>query len=143
MEDQWKTHKVKKGETLKGVSTKYGVSSSDIKKWNKLKSSSLKIGQNLKVKVKVKKTITIPKVTEPADSTSTNTPKVIPPAEVPKPTPPKPATPEYVYYTVKSGDSLSGIASKNRVSVDSIVKLNKGLTPNKIQIGQKIKIKKK
>ena len=142
-EDQWKTHKVKKGETLKGVSTKYGVSSSDIKKWNKLKSSALKIGQNLKVKVKVKKTITIPKVTEPADSTSTNTPKVIPPAEAPKPTPPKPATPEYVYYTVKSGDSLSGIASKNRVSVDSIVKLNKGLTPNKIQIGQKIKIKKK
>jgi membrane-bound lytic murein transglycosylase D len=144
-EDQWKTHKVKKGETLKGVSTKYGVSSSDIKKWNKLKSSALKIGQNLKVKVKVKKTITIPKVTEPADSTSTNTPKVTPPAEAPKPTPPKPATPkeEYVYYTVKSGDSLSGIASKNKVSVDSIVKLNKGLTPNKIQIGQKIKIKKK
>jgi LysM repeat protein len=101
----------------------------------------LKIGQNLKVKVKVKKTITIPKVTEPTDTTST--PKVIPPAAAPKPTPPKPATPEYVYYTVKSGDSLSGIASKNKVSVDSIVKLNKGLTPNKIQIGQKIKIKKK
>jgi len=140
-EDQWKTHKVKKGETLKGVSTKYGVTSSDIKKWNKMKSSTLKIGQNLKVKVKVKKTITIPKVTEPTDTTST--PKVIPPAAAPKPTPPKPATPEYVYYTVKSGDSLSGIASKNKVSVDSIVKLNKGLTPNKIQIGQKIKIKKK
>ena len=144
-EDQWKTHKVKKGETLKSVSTKYGVTSSDIKKWNKLKSSSLKIGQNLKVKVKVKKTITIPKVTEPADTTSTATPKVIPPVTDPKPTPPKP-TPskeEYVYYTVKSGDSLSSIASKNKVSVDSIVKLNKGLAPNKIQIGQKIKIKKK
>jgi membrane-bound lytic murein transglycosylase D len=144
-EDQWKTHKVKKGETLKSVSTKYGVTSSDIKKWNKLKSSSLKIGQNLKVKVKVKKTITIPKVTEPADTTSTATPKVIPPVTDQKPTPPKP-TPskeEYVYYTVKSGDSLSSIASKNKVSVDSIVKLNKGLAPNKIQIGQKIKIKKK
>jgi N-acetylmuramoyl-L-alanine amidase len=63
----------------------------------------------------------------------------------PKPAAPKPATPkeEYVYYTVKSGDSLSSIASKNRVTVDSILKLNKGLTPNKIQIGQKIKIKKK
>jgi LysM repeat protein len=145
-EDQWKTHKVKKGETLKSVSTKYGVTSSDIKKWNKLKSSTLKIGQNLKVKVKVKKTITIPKVTEPADTTST-TPKVTPTVEEPKatPTPPKPAAPkeEYVYYTVKSGDSLSSIASKNRVSVDSIVKLNKGLNPNKIQVGQKIKIKKK
>jgi LysM repeat protein len=145
-EDQWKTHKVKKGETLKSVSSKYGVTSSDIKKWNKLKSSTLKVGQNLKVKVKVKKTITIPKVTEPADTTST-TPKVSPPADEPKatPTPPKPVAPkeEYVYYTVKSGDSLSSIASKNHVSVDSIVKLNKGLSPNKIQVGQKIKIKKK
>lgn len=144
-EDQWKTHKVKKGETLKSVSSKYGVTSSDIKKWNKLKTSTLKIGQNLKVKVKVKKTITIPKVTEATDTTSTTTPKVTPPANTPKPTPPKPPAPkeEYVYYTVKSGDSLSSIASKNRVSVDSIVKLNKGLSPNKIQIGQKIKIKKK
>ena len=144
-EDQWKTHKVKKGETLKGVSSKYGVTSSDIKKWNKLKASSLKAGQNLKVKVKVKKTITIPKVTEPADTTTSSTPKVTPPVEAPKPTPPKPAAPkeDFVYYTVKPGDSLSGIASKNRVSLDSIMKLNKGLSPNKIKTGQKIKIKKK
>lgn len=143
-EDQWKSHKVKKGETLKGVAGKYGVSSSDVKKWNKLKTSALKAGQNLKIKVKVKKTITIPKVTEPTDSTAVK-PKVTPQVETPKPPAPKPAAPreEYVYYTVKSGDSLSGIAAKNKVSVDSIVKLNKGLIPNKIQIGQKIKIKKK
>jgi|GEM_PF-5013326 len=63
-EDQWKTHKVKKGETLKVVARKYAVSSSDITKWNKLKSSSLKAGQSLKIKVKVKKTITIPEVIE-------------------------------------------------------------------------------
>jgi LysM repeat protein len=138
---------VKKGETLKGVASKYGVSSSDVKKWNKLKSSSLKAGQSLKIKVKVKKTITIPKVTEDSEPEKKPEPKV---EETPtKPTPPKPTPPkaepkeEFVYYTVKSGDSLSSIASKHKVSVDSIVKLNKGITPNKIKSVQKLKIKKK
>ena len=156
-EDQWKTHKVKKGETLKGVASKYGVSSSDVKKWNKLKSSSLKAGQSLKVKVKVKKTITIPKVTEESEPEKKPEPKVegktekttppkstAPKVTTPKADPPKAAPKEeFVYYTVKAGDSLSSIASKHKVSVDSIIKLNKGITPNKIKTGQKLKIKKK
>ncbi len=147
-EDQWKTHKVKKGETLKGVAGKYGVSSSDIKKWNKLKSSALKAGQSLKVKIKVKKTITIPKVTEESEPEKKTEPKVeVKPAKAtpPKAAPPKAAAPkeDFIYYTVKAGDSLSSIASKHKVSVDAIVKLNKGITPNKIKTGQKLKIKKK
>jgi LysM repeat protein len=50
---------------------------------------------------------------------------------------------EYVYHTVKSGETLSKIANTHKVSVDSIVKLNKGLNPNKLMVGQKIKVKKK
>jgi LysM repeat protein len=121
-----------------------------VKKWNKLKTSTLKAGQSLKIKVKVKKTIAIPKVTEPAEPENKSEPKETsveaPPA---KSTPPKTETPkttpkeEFVYYTVKSGDSLSTIASKHKVSVDAIIKLNKGITPNKIKTGQKLKIKKK
>ena len=149
-EDQWKTHKVKKGETLKSVASKYGVSSSDIKKWNKLNSSTVKSGQSLKIKTKVKKTITVPKVEETPEPEKSEEPKD-PKVEVTptKTTPPKTETPkttpkeEYIYYTVKSGESLSTIANKNKVSVDSIVKLNKGINPNKILIGQKLKIKKK
>ena len=148
-EDQWKTHKVKKGETLKSVAGKYGVSSSDVKKWNKLKTSTLKAGQSLKIKIKVKKTITIPKVTEPAEPENKSEPKEPKVEETPTKTTPRAETPkttpkeEFVYYTVKSGDSLSSIASKHKVSVDSIIKLNKGITPNKIKSGQKLKIKKK
>ena len=147
-EDQWKTHKVKKGETLKGVAGKYGVSSSDIKKWNKLKSSALKAGQSLKVKIKVKKTITIPKVTEEGEPEKKTEPKVeVKPVKAtpPKAAPPKAAAPkeDFVYYTVKAGASLSSIASNHTVSVDAIVKLNKGITPNKIKTGQKLKIKMK
>lgn len=46
------THKVKKGESLSRIATKYGVSVNDIKKANKLKSNDLKIGQKLKIPAK-------------------------------------------------------------------------------------------
>ena len=43
-------------------------------------------------------------------------------------------------YIIKSGDTLGGIANKNNTTVDNIIKKNPGLKPNKISIGQKIKI---
>jgi membrane-bound lytic murein transglycosylase D len=45
-----KTHVVKKGETLSSISRKYGCSVNDIKKWNNLKSNTVKVGQKLKIK---------------------------------------------------------------------------------------------
>lgn len=44
------------------------------------------------------------------------------------------------YHTVSSGDTLSGIASKYKIKVDTIKKLNK-LTSDMIKPGQKLKIK--
>lgn len=46
-----------------------------------------------------------------------------------------------VYYTVRSGDTLSGIASKYGVSVQQIVKLNSIANPNLIYPGQRLRIK--
>ena len=43
-------HKVRKGDTLSSIADKYNVSISDLKKWNKLKSSDIMIGQKLKVR---------------------------------------------------------------------------------------------
>ncbi len=45
-----KTHVVKKGETLSSISRKYGCSVNDIKKWNNLKSNTVRVGQKLKIK---------------------------------------------------------------------------------------------
>ena len=45
-----KTHTVKKGETLSSISRKYGCTVNDIKKWNNLKSNTVKVGQKLKIK---------------------------------------------------------------------------------------------
>ncbi|MBV9121503.1 MAG: LysM peptidoglycan-binding domain-containing protein [Chloroflexi bacterium] len=41
-------------------------------------------------------------------------------------------------YTVKSGDTLSGIAGANNTTVDAIVKANNMDDPNKLQVGQKL-----
>ena len=42
-------HTVRKGDTLSSIADKYNVSISDLKKWNKLKSSDIVTGQKLKV----------------------------------------------------------------------------------------------
>ncbi len=44
-----KVHTVKKGETLAAVASKYGVSVSNLQKWNGLKTDKLLVGQVLKV----------------------------------------------------------------------------------------------
>lgn len=43
-------------------------------------------------------------------------------------------------YTVKKGDTLGGIANRNKTTVDAILKKNPGLDASKLQIGQKIKL---
>lgn len=45
------------------------------------------------------------------------------------------------YYTIKKGDTLSGIAKKFDTSVDKLVKLNDIKDPNKIYAGDKIRVK--
>lgn len=45
------------------------------------------------------------------------------------------------YYTVKSGDTLSGIASKYGTTYQKLASLNNIADPNKIYVGQKIRVK--
>lgn len=44
------------------------------------------------------------------------------------------------YYTVKSGDTLGAIARRQGKSLNAIIKLNPGINPNKLRIGQKIRV---
>ena len=46
-----------------------------------------------------------------------------------------------VYYTVRSGDTLSGIAVKYGTTYQKIVQMNGIANPNKIYVGQKIRVK--
>lgn len=148
-----KYHKVKRNENLSKIAKRYGVTVSDIKKWNKLKSNKLKRGQKLRIN-------TYQRVAKPKqekdnqeradksrnDSTLTaNNDSVSNSSETkgqtsPKAKPANDKKPKYRYHTVKKGESLSKIANKYRgVSIADIKRAN-GITGTKIKAGQKLKI---
>ncbi len=119
------THKVKKGETLGHIAMKYHVSVKNLMRWNGLTSKSvLRIGQRL----------VIYNGSGPAVSSSGSSGSKS--ASTSK-------SGGYEWYTIKSGDTLLGIAYKFKgVSLNDILQLN-GLNKNsKIYPGRKIKIRK-
>ena len=44
------------------------------------------------------------------------------------------------YYTVKSGDTLGAIARRQGKSLNAIIRLNPGIKPDRLRIGQKIRV---
>ena len=113
-------HKVKKGESLGSIAKKYGVTVSNLKKWNNLKSNTLHVGQ----KLKIYRGGTAPKSNSSSksevSSSNNSTTKT---------------------HTVKKGESLSSIAKKYNCTVADLKKWN-NLNSNTVKIGQKLKIKK-
>ncbi|MCY8030936.1 LysM peptidoglycan-binding domain-containing protein [Bacillus inaquosorum] len=107
------TYKVKSGDSLWKISNKYGMTVSELKKLNGLKSDLLRIGQVLKLKGS---TSSSSSSSSKVSSSSTST------------------------YKVKSGDSLSKIASKYGTTVSKLKSLN-GLKSDLIYAGQVLKVK--
>jgi len=155
-ETTWKSHKVRKGESLGTISDKYNVSLADLRKWNKIKNSRIVPGQTLKIQTRTKKTIyeekPVPAATQkPEGEVAANTEsgeeenyqqsaEATPKKESAKPVKSETAT-KYKYYTIQKGDTLTKIANAKGISVNDIKLLNKGLKENKLAVGQKIKIK--
>ena len=143
------THVVKKGETLASIARKYAVDLTDIKKWNKLKTTSLKSGQKLTIKSETTKKVTTP-VASSTGTINTNGTYSPPKSSVAVVTPPTPIAKTTIetwenvtstkYHYVKSGETLSGIADKYNVSLSQIKTWNK-LSSTKILKGQKLAIK--
>ncbi|MFM2606097.1 N-acetylmuramoyl-L-alanine amidase [Vibrio chagasii] len=103
-------HKVSRGESLSVIASKYGTSTQALMKYNNLKSSSLAIGQVLKM----------PGGASSSSSSSTVKTKTI-------------------THTVKSGEYLGKIASRYKVSVADI-KLENRLKSETVRVGQKLRI---
>ena len=112
-------YKVKSGDYLGKIASKYGVTINQLKSWNNLRSNSIQIGQTLYIYKNGGPSISQGGGSKSSGSSTTKKP---------------------VIYTVKSGDSLSKIASKYPgVSVNDIKAAN-GLKSDAIRAGQKLTI---
>ena len=44
------------------------------------------------------------------------------------------------YYTIESGDTLGSVAIKERTTVEELVRLNPGIDPEGLHVGQRIRV---
>ncbi|GET05855.1 hypothetical protein SY212_08850 [Ligilactobacillus agilis] len=112
------SYTVKAGDSLWGISHKYGMSIDSLKSLNNLSSNFIYPGQVLKVGQSNNQSNTTSK---PSASQSTNSGS------------------QSGSYTVKAGDSLWGISHKYGMSIDSLKSLN-NLSSNFIYPGQVLKV---
>lgn len=120
-------YKVKKGDNLGAIASKYNVSISEIKKWNNLKTNAVAIGRSLKIKADEEAPAkTIPAVDkEQAIASAEN----------------KEKTAVDMDYVVAAGDNLGSIAKKFGTTIAELKELN-NLTSNNIGLGKTIIISK-
>jgi murein DD-endopeptidase MepM/ murein hydrolase activator NlpD len=149
---------IKSGQTLSGISVRYGVPQAEILRANNMKSAAdLKYGKQLVIPVSVKADMKAKAI--PAELAVNGKKKVPTPANTPEDKAILTNTAsrdksrktesdkladngknnEGESYTVKSGDSLAKIAKANKVSVDALKQAN-GMTTASIRIGQKLAI---
>ncbi|MDG9733974.1 LysM peptidoglycan-binding domain-containing protein [Leuconostoc pseudomesenteroides] len=113
------TYTVKSGDSLSKIATSYGMSVSQIATLNQISNVNvIRVGQILKV-------AGTSATTSQSSATNITTSKV----SVNKGT-----------YTVKSGDTLSKIASSNKMTVAQLASLNNITNVNMIKVGQVLKV---
>ncbi len=147
-----KYYKVKRGDNLSKIADKYNVSVSEIKKWNKLKSSSVASGKNLKI-ITIESVVRTVKKESKTDKTlaeiRSDNQKM---ASSETKTSTRETARESIktdtlandktsYYVVQKGDNLSNIAKNNNVTVEEIKEWNQ-LSNTSIQVGTSLQVTK-
>ena len=114
------------GDSLWGIAQKFGMTLDELKKANGLTSNNLYVGQTLKVRKSVQQN-TNNETNQNQNSNVNNNDR------------PQQTVTSAETYTVKSGDSLWGIATKHGCSVNDLKSWNH-LSSNLIYVGQKLVI---
>ncbi len=109
------SYKVRSGDSLGKIASRHGVTVAQLKSWNHLRSNTIKAGQRLYIYKKGSSGYSSTSSKSSSGSSS-----------------------NYVTYTVRSGDTLSKIASRYGTTVSKIQKAN-GIG-SKIRAGQKLRI---
>lgn len=117
-------HTVKSGDTLTNVANRYGVTVSQIRSWSGLKSDTIYVGQKLTVKSGSASSASVASAPEPSSKGTS-----------------KSSGSTSVKYTVRKGDSLSGIADRYKVSTKDLSSWNKIKDASSIYVGQQLTIR--
>jgi membrane-bound lytic murein transglycosylase D len=145
-------YKVKRGDNLSAIASKYDVAVADIKKWNKLKGNTLAYGKSLKIVIGTDGT-TVNKEAkiEPLLSNKISSNQRLVASEVKinkeektKKTPQSemPVSNTTTLYVVQKGDNLGNIAKKYDVTVAEIQEWNH-LSNDNVQVGASLQVAKK
>jgi membrane-bound lytic murein transglycosylase D len=129
-------HTVRKGETLATIAAKYGVTVTDIRRWNHLKSSSVRRGTRLKIRTG-EAAVSSPESLA-ADSARVATLKP-PPARKSGRATSRGVVAGGTSVRVRSGDTLGEIAKRHGTTVGRLKQLN-GLESSRIRAGQRLRV---
>ncbi|MFD7336682.1 LysM peptidoglycan-binding domain-containing protein [Streptomyces violascens] len=123
-------YKIKAGQTLGGIAALLGVSLAALLAANPQIRNPDQVDQGQEISVPAKPTPNTP-----------TTPPAKPKPEPSKPTPPQHPTTSGGFYTVRQGDSLSGIARSFGQSLTALLARNPQIgDPDSIQVGQKVRV---
>jgi membrane-bound lytic murein transglycosylase D len=101
-------HVVRQGDSLFNIAKRYGTTTEDIQRLNKLSTTGLSVGQVLQI------------------------------VPAPPPAKTEPTKPGQNVYAVRSGDTVFSIAKKHNMTVERLLALNRLNSQSKLQPGQKI-----
>jgi membrane-bound lytic murein transglycosylase D len=113
-------HTVRSGESLSIIARKYDTTVSKLMDWNNLRSTNLNVGQRITV---YNKNLPISQTEE----------KIQPQTDI--------HSGGAVYHEIQNGDNFWSLSRKYGTTVDAIERLNNGLNPKDLKMGQKVRVK--
>jgi len=120
----WSQHVVEEGESLDKIARSYGVTIADLKNWNKLRGTTIRVGQVLDIFGRPDSRV-----------------KLIPTPSTVNKSPQKQATvaPSGLIHKVRKGETILLIARKYSVQPKVLMAFNK-LRSSRLRVGQKLRI---
>ena len=140
-------HTIVRGESLYSISKMHKVTIQSIIDLNPGSERGIKAGATLKIPqhYRQKKASQVqPQTTTASKTTTQSQPAVTPVPEKPSPEGQSVTTDgntgEYVYHTINAGETLFSISKKYDIDIETILKLNPGISPNNLKRGSVIRL---
>lgn len=131
--DERVLHEVKSGDSLFGISRQYNVTIAEIQEWNNLDGTSLEAGTQLVIYPQRETAQTQPSIDDLEQMDEEERTSIVERYSE--------SASESTTYTVKSGDTLYGIARQHDMSVSELRQIN-NIQGDILRVGQRITVKK-